>query len=647
MVTAHKPDGEALRGFSVVAFESRMALPMQRLIEKYGGTALVAPSMQEVPLQNNLPAFDFYRDLKNGCVDLLILMTGVATRTLIQTLETKFPRDEIITTLATKTKIVVRGPKPTKVCNMAKIPIAVTAPEPNTWREILEILQDRQMLAQKKVAILEYGVSNMDFMAELKAHGAEVRPVKVYSWSLPDDVGPLNRAIDSLVAGKVDMALFTTQVQVDHLLMVAGKRNLEAKLRRALTRIAIGSIGPTTSENLRQQQFFPDFEATPNKLDQLVAQAATAGPKIIKAKQKRAVESWVLFENPVPLKKQTSAESIIMRALQFKKNGRVPIWLMRQAGRYMAEYQLIRQKVGFLEFCKNPDLCTGATITAVERLGVDAAIIFSDILLILEPMGLKLSYNDGIGPVIANPVRGPDAIAALKPVHPEDDLSFVLKAITQTRESMDSRIPLIGFCGAPFTVASYMIEGRSSRQFIPTKGLMHADPKTWHKLMAMLVDVHAKYLKAQVAAGAQILQIFDSWVGCLAAADFAEYILPHVKKLFEELGNNVPTIYFGSFTQEMLPFLRQIRATCIGMDWKTPMDQAWKLLGKDKGLQGNLDPALLFSAPEFFLPEAKKILATVGNKPGFIFNLGSGILPETPVDHVMALVDYVHEWKGE
>lgn len=624
---------EKLKGLTVISFESRMRLPMERLIEKHGGKAFVAPSMKEVPLAENPGAFDFFEKLERGQFDLVILLTGVATRTLIQTLETRFPKERIIQALSTKTKIVVRGPKPTAVCKMNNIPIAVTAPEPNTWREILSILGEENLLAGKRVGVLEYGISNKPFLEELAFHTAHVIPVPLYSWALPDDVGPLHQAIDLIIKGEADLLLFTTSVQIDHVLKIVQERKEELKLRRALHRVGIASIGPVCSERLRDHQFFPDLEASPNKLEALVEQIAQKGREIVEKKRAKDASRATFHASP------------FLRACQRQPNTTIPIWFMRQAGRYMAEYHVSRQGLGFLEFCKRPDLTAEATMYAVERLGVDAAIIFADILLIVEPMGLQLAYLEGEGPVIASPIRDSAAIEGLKPVNVRESLNYVLEAIKIVRQSMKSHIPLIGFCGAPFTVASYMVEGKGgSKNFIPTKILMHQNSKSWHDLMEKITTASIDYLNAQIEAGADAVQIFDSWVGCLTPAEYESSVLPHSKRLIEGIKKGIPVIHFGTSTESLLHLMKQAGGDVLGVDWRVDIQSTWDRLG-NVAIQGNLDPVILFSKTDVIFKEAEKILKAVGDRPGFIFNLGHGILPETPVDHVIALVDFVHSWR--
>ncbi len=640
MSDLNKPNFEGLK---VLSLESRMAKPMEKLIEKFGGIPQVAPSLKEVPLEENTGAFAFFERLEKGEFDLFILLTGVGLRTLLKILETRYPKDRILTAIS-KTKVVVRGPKPTAVCHMNQIPIHLAAPEPNTWHEIMEILGAQNLIQGQKMAVLEYGASNLSFLEELQTQGAQVIPVKVYNWALPDDTRPLQQAVEDIIAGKIDLILFTTATQINHLLQVTGSVEKELALRRALAKVGIISIGPTTSAELRERQIFPDDEASPNKMAEMVEQAARVGGGIVKRKRERAEKCWVQVSEVGAYCNTPLQEPLIVQACRREKTDRVPIWLMRQAGRYMAEYQLTRRNVDFLSFCKNPDLAAEATITAVERLGVDAAIIFADILLIVEPLGLSLSYREKEGPVIANPLRNLEAIEKLKKVEVKESLGFVMEAIRKVRQSMHPRIPLIGFCGAPFTVAAYMIEGRGSRNYIATKTLMHENPKAWHLLLEKLTTASINYLKAQVESGCQVLQVFDSWVGCLSPHDYQNFVLPHTKKLFSELPKNIPTIHFGTGTDSLLELQKQAGGDVIGLDWRVDIAKAWDRLG-NVAIQGNLDPVILFSKPEVIFEEARKILEAVGSKPGFIFNLGHGILPETPVDHVMALVDFVQGWK--
>jgi uroporphyrinogen decarboxylase len=334
--------------------------------------------------------------------------------------------------------------------------------------------------------------------------------------------------------------------------------------------------------------------------------------------------------------------SPFMKACRREPTPYTPIWLMRQAGRYMKEYRDLREKHDFLELCKDSDLAAEVTVTAVKRLGVDAAIIFSDLLVVLEPMGFHLEYGKGEGPVIRNPVRLGADVGRLSSVRNGGGLEFVSEAIRKARQSLPSDIPLIGFAGAPFTLASYMIEGKGSRHYTQTKSFMHNDPEAWQRLMAKIVESVTGFLNAQIDAGAQAVQLFDSWVGCLSPNDYRTCVLPHTQQVIQGILNGTPVIHFGTGTGMLLELMKEAGGDVIGMDWRVELDQAWKRLG-DVAIQGNMDPAALFSDLPTIRRQAQRILDQAAGRPGHIFNLGHGVLPDTPVGHVKALVDAVHE----
>ena len=319
-----------------------------------------------------------------------------------------------------------------------------------------------------------------------------------------------------------------------------------------------------------------------------------------------------------------------------------PVWFMRQAGRYMAEYRSLRAKYSMLELCKTPELAAQVTIQPIDRFPLDAAIIFADILLPLEPMGLSLEFAEGEGPIIHNPVRNQADVERLKIID-GDELEYVAEAIRQARRSLNGRVPLIGFAGAPFTLASYAIEGGSSRNYLLTKQMMYCEPKAWHQLMDKFARVITGYLRRQIKAGAQAIQLFDSWVGCLSVGDYVEYVLPHVQLIFEGLKREgVPMVHFGTGTSAMLRQMREAGGDVIGVDWRIHLDEAWATVGHDVAVQGNLDPLTLFAPLHEIERRVADILRRAGGRPGHIFNLGHGILPTTPIDHVAATIDMVH-----
>jgi uroporphyrinogen decarboxylase len=336
-------------------------------------------------------------------------------------------------------------------------------------------------------------------------------------------------------------------------------------------------------------------------------------------------------------------DSPLLRACRREPVPYTPVWLMRQAGRYMQEYRDVRARTTFLELCKTPDLAAEVTVTAVERLKVDAAIIFADILLILEPMGLTLEFAHGDGPTIHNPVRSAADVDRVREVEDVAALDYVFEAIRRTRRALPKDIPLIGFAGAPFTLASYIVEGGGSKNYISTKSLMHSDSGAWHTLMTRVAHSLVGYLNAQIKAGAQVVQLFDSWVGCLDPDDYREFVLPHTQSLIRGLTPGTPVIHFGTGTAALLELMRQAGGDVIGLDWRVRLDEAWHRLGTDVGVMGNLDPVALFGTQDHLFVKAGKILDQAAGRPGHIFNLGHGILPETPVNNVIALVDMVHE----
>ncbi len=321
-----------------------------------------------------------------------------------------------------------------------------------------------------------------------------------------------------------------------------------------------------------------------------------------------------------------------------------PVWLMRQAGRYMPEYRAIREQYGFIRMIKTPEVAAEITMQPIHAYDLDAAIIFSDLPPLLEGLGLNLTYEQGEGPVIHNPLRTADDIASMRNDDPREVMGYTLDAIRLVTQELNGKVPLIGFSGAPFTLASYAIEGRGSREWRNTKLLMFREPAAWKHLMERLADHVASYLIAQVQAGAQAVQIFDSWVGALAPADFAEYVLPYVQRAIATVKAQVdaPVIYFGTDTAGLFPLLRTTGADVLGVDWRIPLDTAWDVIGSEIAVQGNLDPMVLHAPWPEIERRAADILQRAGNRPGHIFNLGHGILTETPVDHVRQLVEYVH-----
>ncbi|MGD9682269.1 MAG: uroporphyrinogen decarboxylase [Candidatus Obscuribacterales bacterium] len=336
-------------------------------------------------------------------------------------------------------------------------------------------------------------------------------------------------------------------------------------------------------------------------------------------------------------------ESTILKAFRREPTERTPVWLMRQAGRYQKEYREIREKVDFLTLCKTPELASEVTVMAVRQLDVDAAIIFADILLPMESFDLGLRFEKGDGPVIERPIASGADVERLPDPDAAADLDYVCQSIRLTCKELGEEVPLIGFAGAPFTVASYAIEGGSSRSFEKTKTFMHSQPDAWRLLMNKLVAFTSDYLKAQIAAGARAVQIFDSWVGCLSPLDFEVYVETWLKTLILTIDGAVPVIYFSTTSAGLLPCISRLGADVIGVDWRVPIDDAWRTIGYDHAIQGNLDPMVLLCERSTILRHVEDILWKADGRPGHVFNLGHGILPGTPVDNVRYLVETVRE----
>lgn len=339
---------------------------------------------------------------------------------------------------------------------------------------------------------------------------------------------------------------------------------------------------------------------------------------------------------------QGQVEPLFIRACRRERVERTPIWLMRQAGRFQAEYRAIREKVSFLELCGTPELAAQVTVFAVEQLQVDAAIIFADILLPLVPLGVGLKFERGDGPVIERPISCAADVERLNHFDVPTELGYVMESVKLVVRELKPEIPLIGFAGAAFTLASYMIEGGSSRNFEKTKTFMYTHEAAWHALMARLASMTSSYLNAQIAAGARVVQLFDSWVGCLSPYDYNHYVAPHMKATIDGITPGVPVINFGTGTATLLQSMRGVGGSVIGLDWRCELGRSWDALG-EVAVQGNLDPVILLSEPAQIRVQVERIIKEAKGRPGHIFNLGHGILPPTPVENVKYLVELVKE----
>ncbi len=335
--------------------------------------------------------------------------------------------------------------------------------------------------------------------------------------------------------------------------------------------------------------------------------------------------------------------SRLMKACRREPTDCTPVWIMRQAGRYLPEYMAVRNSVTFIELCKRPDLAAQVTLDAQRLLSVDAAILFADLLPMLEPMGIDLEYQKGEGPVIHNPIRDASQVDRFRELEDLGSMHFVFDAVKLIRRDLPENIPLLGFAGAPFTLASYAIEGGGSRNYLFTKGMMYNDEGAWRTLMDRLSRSLVRYINAQIDAGCQAVQLFDSWAGCLSPSDYRRYVLPFTKQVIDGLRPGTPVINFLTGNPALLPLLREAGGSMIGLDWRVSLAEAWKTVGYDVGVQGNLDPVSLMADLPTLKSRAKAVLDEAAGRPGHIFNLGHGVFPEVPPENVKALVNMVHE----
>ncbi len=639
-------DAANFGGLRVASFESRRAEDIERMIARFGGVPFVSPSMREVPLGHNRAAIEFANRLITGGIDVVIFLTGVGTRSLVQQVERHVDREQFLAAVS-DVKTVVRGPKPLAVLKELGITPTIVVPEPNTWRDILATLDAKLPVTNLVVGLQEYGITNRSLVAGLEARGATVESVHVYDWALPEDCGPLESNIRRIANGEIDVVMFTSANQVVNLLKFADELGVLEDVRNGFRNVVVASIGPTTSEMLRNEELPVDMEPSHPKMGHLVTEAAEKTGELLR--HKRALAKQVgdfglrSSDRGLEVEDHNLYESPFLKACRREPTPYTPIWLMRQAGRYMPEYRKIRAEYGFLELCRNPQLCSEIMCVAVERLGVDAAIVFSDLLPILEPMGMDLEFAKGEGPQIHNPVRESADVDRVVEVESVESLHFVMEAVRQTRADLPANIPLIGFAGAPFTLASYAIEGGGSREFLHTKTLMYRDPSAWDALMARLSRAIVIYLNAQIAAGAQAVQLFDSWVGTLGPDDYRSYVLPHFQKIIAGITPGVPIISFATGNPQLLPLLAEAGAGVVSVDWRVRLGDAWRTIGYDRAIQGNFEPMALLAGVNEIRRRAASILDQAAGRPGHIFNLGHGVLQQTPPENARALVDIVHE----
>jgi len=640
-----------IQGLRVTSFETRKGLEIEKLINSHGAVPTITPIIKEVQLPHLNHITNFGKKLLKNEYDIVFFLTGIGTKLLLEILETKFNKKELCAALK-KATIISRGPKTTKSLMDAGLTPDFIVPEPGTWKDIVKLIDDNIQIKNKNVAIQEYSYTNRYLIKALRTRGCKLSLIKVYQIKLPNDLKPIISSIDSISLLKTDISIFTNSHQINNLIKIARKEGKEKELKNGLKNTLIASIGPRTSETLNSLDLRPDYETDKPTMSNLVNEIARVGRSLLN-KKRIALKSGVNTNNwnridmnwgtkTVSARKKITYNSVFLKTCRMEPTQFTPVWIMRQAGRYLREYREIRSKVPFIELCKRSELAAEVTLMAVERLQVDAAIIFSDILLILESLGIGLEYTRGDGPRIKKPIRSAKALKNLEKFDP-NSLSFVYDAIKITRRALDPEKALIGFAGGPFTIASYAIEGGGSRNYINTKSFMYRDPEGWNKLMELLASSTASYINKQISAGADVIQIFDSWIGCLSPDDYSDYVYPHMRKLISKINKDTPIIYFGTNTSSLLSLMKDTGCDILGLDWRVNLGKVWKDFGYSIAVQGNLDPVVLLGPFEKIKKDTDKILKQARNHHGHIFNLGHGVLPNTPVDNVLRLIDYVHE----
>ena len=630
---------KGLQGLTVMSVESRQSEEMGRMIARFGGSPLLCPSMSEAPKLDNPLAVDFAHTIITGGFDSVVLLTGVGFRYFLEQVQRRVDFARLLGCLA-DIPLICRGPKPVAALREHGLKPSLVAPEPNTWRELLTAMDGLRNLANSNIGLIEYGASNRSLIAGLESRGAQVTSLKVYEWQPPEDISKLEQGVRAIVSGGVDVLLFTSAQQAHNLLKTAEDLNLLSELREGLRGLVVGSIGPTTSETLRELDLPIDFSPEHPKMGHLLVSASNLASGLLNRKRRLRslpLQSGNVTANPAA---DPALNSLFLRACRREPTERTPIWLMRQAGRYLPEYRAIREQSTFLELCKSPERSAEVMITTVRRLNVDAAIIFSDLLPILEPMGFHLEFAQGEGPVIHNPVRESLDVNRVRELDNLESLQFVFDTVRLTKAGLPG-VPVIGFAGAPFTLASYALEGGGSKNYLHTKTFMYRDEGAWRELMSRFAKSVARYLIAQIEAGAHAVQLFDSWVGCLSPSDYRRYVAPYSKIVLDAIPAHIPAIHFGAGNPALIGPIAEAGGDVVGVDWRIELSEACRIVGPDRAIQGNLDPMVLLSNPDNIRAQASAILSQARGRRGHIFNLGHGVLPQTPVESVLALIDAV------
>ncbi len=637
-----KPISHEFSGTRFATFCDPAVVDLDRLnqwITARGGE-LSALDCVAVESSQNRPLSLIANQILTGEVDVVVFSTSAGLNYLIETASRSVNQQRLVDSLS-DIRSVAGSPRVASAFRAHGIEPTVVVNQAISWRDLLIAIDASIPVANRNVG-LEVSGAFHELRAGIEARGGFVIPIPGCQDLALKDSTRAQSCLQQLTSNTNDALLFTHPEDLHRCEFLTKQLGHPGLLSQLADHHAIMAIGAETGEILADRNIPVDIETESSDLASAIEQLAARMTDMNQRQQK--IHS--ALSGPTSSSADPNApwyDNPFMKACRGERTEVTPIWMMRQAGRYMQEYREVRAKVSFLELCANPQLCSEVMCTAVGRLGVDAAIIFSDLLPILVPMGMDLEFVKGDGPVIHNPIRNPGDVDRVKPLESNDELQFVMETVTQTRNDLPADLPLIGFAGAPFTLASYMIEGGASRNYADTKKLMFTDPVAWDQLMQHLVTSISIYLNGQVEAGAQCLQLFDSWAGCLGFEDYKTFVHPYVKQIIANIPEHVPVINFATGNPALLPLLADTQASVIGIDWRIRLDDAWQTVGFDRAVQGNLDPTVLLTSPAEIRRQAKIILDQAAGRAGHIFNLGHGILPQTPVENAIALVDAVHE----
>jgi len=584
------------------------------------------------PDRPNRDQTEFANRVLTGDIDTVVFVTGAGTQAIIETALLTVPRQRFLDGIADIRTVAGSATAAEMLQQYGIEPTVEIANGPDdlaVWRRVL-IAIDRQGSSSNQNIVLEKSADQSSLISGLESRGARLTPLAPFVDREPDNPSSAIDLFERIDAGEYHGLIFNDASTTSRFVFLAQRYGRVRLTNHLLDDHLVICRNAGAAEILHDHGFAVDYVI---KAIAPVAVVAEIGDNLAAIqKQKHLIRINMSGPATSPADPQAPwYNNPFMKACRGEPTDVTPIWMMRQAGRYMAEYREVRDKISFLDLCANSQLCSEVMCTAVSRLGVDAAIIFSDLLPILVPMGCDLEFVKGDGPVIHNPVRTNADIDRIKALESNEELQFVMDTVSQTRNDLPADMPLIGFSGAPFTLASYMIEGGSSRNYHNTKKIMYGDPAAWKVIMQKLTDSISIYIAGQVAAGAQCIQLFDSWAGCLSYEDYKTYVHPYVKSIIASVPSSVPVINFATGNPALLPLLADTAASVVGIDWRVRLDAAWETVGHDRAVQGNLDPTVLLTDPKEIRRQAQVVLDQAGGRPGHIFNLGHGILPMTQV----------------